>query len=68
MTTRSVHLGAFLYPTGHHIAAWRHPGSQADAGVDFRHYVRLAQAAGPRNSISCFLPTAWARAATTSSS
>ncbi|MBY4725786.1 MULTISPECIES: LLM class flavin-dependent oxidoreductase [Burkholderia] len=47
MTTRPghLHLGAFLYPTGHHIAAWRHPGSQADAGVDFRHYVRLAQAA-----------------------
>ncbi|OXI78117.1 nitrilotriacetate monooxygenase [Burkholderia sp. AU33423] len=47
MTTRTgyLHLGAFLYPTGHHIAAWRHPGSQADAGVDFRHYVRLAQAA-----------------------
>ncbi|KAB0636722.1 LLM class flavin-dependent oxidoreductase [Burkholderia latens] len=47
MTTRTghLHLGAFLYPTGHHIAAWRHPDSQADAGVDFRHYVRLAQAA-----------------------
>ena len=47
MTTRTghLHLGAFLYPTGHHIAAWRHPDSQADAGVDFGHYVRLAQAA-----------------------
>ncbi|KML56820.1 nitrilotriacetate monooxygenase [Burkholderia cepacia] len=47
MTTRTghLHLGAFLYPTGHHIAAWRHPGSQADAGVDFHHYARLAQAA-----------------------
>ncbi|KUY55216.1 LLM class flavin-dependent oxidoreductase [Burkholderia sp. RF2-non_BP3] len=47
MTTRTghLHLGAFLYPTGHHIAAWRHPDSHADAGVDFRHYVRLAQAA-----------------------
>jgi len=40
-----LHLGAFLYPTGHHIAAWRHPRSHADAGRDFRHYVRLAQAA-----------------------
>jgi N-acetyl-S-(2-succino)cysteine monooxygenase len=47
MTTRTghLHLGAFLYPTGHHIAAWRHPGSQADAGVDFHHYARLARAA-----------------------
>ncbi|SPK70491.1 Nitrilotriacetate monooxygenase component A (plasmid) [Cupriavidus taiwanensis] len=38
-------LGAFLYPSGHHIAAWRHPEAKADAGVDFRHYVELAQAA-----------------------
>jgi FMN-dependent oxidoreductase (nitrilotriacetate monooxygenase family) len=47
MTQRSGHLrlGAFLYPAGHHIAAWRHPEAQADAGVNFRHYVKLAQAA-----------------------
>jgi FMN-dependent oxidoreductase (nitrilotriacetate monooxygenase family) len=38
-------LGAFLYPAGHHIAAWRHPDAKADAGIDFRHYVALAQAA-----------------------
>lgn len=38
-------LGAFLYPTGHHIAAWRHPQAQADAGSNFAHYVALAQAA-----------------------
>ncbi|WP_144109551.1 LLM class flavin-dependent oxidoreductase [Paraburkholderia sp. BCC1886] len=47
MKRRSGHLrlGAFLYPSGHHIAAWRHPQSQADAGVQFRHYVKLAQTA-----------------------
>lgn len=47
MTQRSgtLRLGAFLYPTGHHIAAWRHPDAQADAGVNFAHYVQLAQAA-----------------------
>ncbi|SOE71566.1 FMN-dependent oxidoreductase, nitrilotriacetate monooxygenase family [Burkholderia sp. OK233] len=47
MSKRSGHLrlGAFLYPAGHHIAAWRHPEAQADAGVNFRHYVQLAQAA-----------------------
>ena len=47
MSQRKGHLrlGAFLYPTGHHIAAWRHPDSQADAGRDFRHYVQLAKAA-----------------------
>ena len=38
-------LGLFIYPAGHHIAAWRHPDAQADAGVNFKHYVRLAQAA-----------------------
>jgi FMN-dependent oxidoreductase (nitrilotriacetate monooxygenase family) len=38
-------LGLFIYPTGHHIAAWRHPDAEADAGVSLGHYVRLAQAA-----------------------
>jgi len=38
-------LGAFLYPTGHHVAAWRHPQAQADAGVNFAHYKQLAQTA-----------------------
>ncbi|HEY1608654.1 MAG TPA: LLM class flavin-dependent oxidoreductase [Paraburkholderia sp.] len=47
MSQRKGHLrlGAFLYPTGHHIAAWRHPHALADAGSNFRHYVQLAQAA-----------------------
>ncbi|WP_322011978.1 LLM class flavin-dependent oxidoreductase [Paraburkholderia sp. J12] len=47
MSQRSGHLrlGAFLYPTGHHIAAWRHPHALADAGSRFRHYVELARAA-----------------------
>ncbi|KQV84419.1 LLM class flavin-dependent oxidoreductase [Rhizobium sp. Root1220] len=40
-----LRLGAFLYPTGHHIAAWRHPDAQADAGSNFAHYVELAQLA-----------------------
>jgi len=38
-------LGAFLYPTGHHVAAWRHPEAQADAGVNFTHYKQLAHTA-----------------------
>src|SRR5580658_10478546 len=47
MSKRTGHmrLGAFLYPAGHHIAAWRHPDSRADAGTNFQHYVQLAQAA-----------------------
>jgi hypothetical protein len=40
-----LRLGAFFNPTGHHVASWRHPQSQADAGVNFDHYVELARTA-----------------------
>ncbi|CUX72246.1 MULTISPECIES: LLM class flavin-dependent oxidoreductase [Agrobacterium] len=48
MTTRTgeMHLGAFLYLTGHHVAAWRHPMTWA--GDTFSHYAdftRKAEAA-----------------------
>jgi N-acetyl-S-(2-succino)cysteine monooxygenase len=43
--TGELKLGAFLYPTGHHIAAWRHPLAQADAGSNFAHYAELARIA-----------------------
>ncbi len=42
---RRMSLGAFIYPTGHHIAAWRQPDACAEAGVDFGHYVQLARTA-----------------------
>ena len=42
---RFLKLGAFFHPTGHHVAAWLHEGSQIDAGTNFEHYVRLAQTA-----------------------
>ncbi len=42
---RQIKLGAFLMQTGHHIAAWRHPDAQADAGTNFRHYADLARRA-----------------------
>jgi N-acetyl-S-(2-succino)cysteine monooxygenase len=38
-------LGAFFNPTGHHVASWRHPQGQADAGINFKHYAELAQTA-----------------------
>jgi FMN-dependent oxidoreductase (nitrilotriacetate monooxygenase family) len=44
-TTRQMHLGAFLMETGHHVAAWRHPAVQANAGTDLRAYIKLAQTA-----------------------
>jgi alkanesulfonate monooxygenase len=40
-----LRLGAFFNPTGHHVASWRHPQSQADAGINFKHYVEIAQTA-----------------------
>ena len=40
-----LRLGAFFNPTGHHVASWRHPQSQADAGVNFPHFVEMAQIA-----------------------
>jgi FMN-dependent oxidoreductase (nitrilotriacetate monooxygenase family) len=40
-----VRLGAFFNPTGHHVASWRHPDAQADANVNFQHYVEITQTA-----------------------
>ncbi|MER8806698.1 LLM class flavin-dependent oxidoreductase [Mesorhizobium australicum] len=38
-------LGAFLWATGHHIAAWRHPKTHVTAGIDIDHYIALARTA-----------------------
>ncbi|SMO86792.1 LLM class flavin-dependent oxidoreductase [Paracoccus laeviglucosivorans] len=43
--TRKIALGAFLHPSGHHVAAWRHPQAASDAGINIRNYIRLAQLA-----------------------
>ncbi len=40
-----LRLGAFIMATGHHVAAWRHPGSVPDAGINIDHYVDLARTA-----------------------
>jgi alkanesulfonate monooxygenase len=40
-----MHLGAFMWGVGHHLAAWRHPSSDPSLVTDWRHYVRLAQIA-----------------------
>jgi FMN-dependent oxidoreductase (nitrilotriacetate monooxygenase family) len=40
-----MRLGAFLMAGGHHIAAWRHPDAHANAGVDIKHFISLAQTA-----------------------
>ncbi|GJD19768.1 monooxygenase-like [Rivularia sp. IAM M-261] len=43
--TRKFRLGAFIQATGHHVVAWRHPDSQADAGLNFEHYKEITQTA-----------------------
>ncbi len=55
---RQFSLGAFLMQTGHHIAGWRHPEAQADAGSNFRHYVELARKAEAAKFDAIFLADA----------
>ncbi|MDX8466620.1 LLM class flavin-dependent oxidoreductase [Mesorhizobium sp. VK23B] len=45
MSARQMKLGLFLWATGHHIAAWRHPDAHVTAGIDIDHYIRLARTA-----------------------
>lgn len=42
---RQLHLGAFLYFTGHHHAGWRHPDSGVEKMFDIQNYVRMAKKA-----------------------
>jgi FMN-dependent oxidoreductase (nitrilotriacetate monooxygenase family) len=45
---RQMKLGAFMYPGGHHVAAWRHPDVSATATTDFAYraaFARKAEAA-----------------------
>lgn len=44
-TDRKLRLGAFLQATGHHVAAWLHPGAQADAGHNLQHYQHVVRTA-----------------------
>lgn len=42
---RQLHLGAFVYGVGHHIAAWRHPETDTQGLFTFDFYKRFAQTA-----------------------
>src|SRR6195256_3606855 len=44
-TQPQMRLGAFFNPTGHHVASWRHPRAQADAGINFQHYLEITRTA-----------------------
>ncbi len=43
MSQRTLVLGTILYPSGHHVGAWRHPSTQVNANIDVNHYVRAAR-------------------------
>jgi FMN-dependent oxidoreductase (nitrilotriacetate monooxygenase family) len=40
---RQLRLNLFVYPGGHHEAAWRHPGSDIGRILDISYYQELAQ-------------------------
>lgn len=42
---KQLHLGLFIYPAGHHIAAWRHPAVDAGSIAGMDYYRRAAQSA-----------------------
>ncbi|WP_028549437.1 LLM class flavin-dependent oxidoreductase [Paenibacillus sp. UNC451MF] len=42
---RQMHLGAFLFGVGHHVAAWRYPETEAHGILDPAFYERFAQTA-----------------------
>lgn len=42
---RQLHLNLFVYPGGHHEAAWRYPASAPERVLDLSYYVGLARAA-----------------------
>ncbi|MBP1156375.1 MULTISPECIES: hypothetical protein [unclassified Paenibacillus] len=42
---KQMHLGAFIYYVGHHIAAWRHPDAKSSGIMDLNFYREVAQTA-----------------------
>ena len=58
-TRRQLKLGAFIMATGHHIAAWRHPLADADAGHNIDALPRARRRRRSAGcSIWCSSPTA----------
>ncbi|WP_416980835.1 LLM class flavin-dependent oxidoreductase [Streptomyces sp. T028] len=66
MSSRKLHLNAFLMNTGHHEASWRLPESDPNAHVELGHYVELARIAERGTFDSLFLadgPQLWSSVA-----
>jgi len=52
---RQLTLNLFLYPGGHHEAAWRHPRSKPERGLDITYYQELARKAEAAKFDAIFL-------------
>lgn len=53
--TRQLRLNLFVYPGGHHEAAWRHPGSSPERVLDLSYYQELARTAEEAKLDALFL-------------
>jgi len=42
---KHLKLGVFIAGTGHHVASWRHPNTQADGSINLSYFQQLAQTA-----------------------
>lgn len=56
MLSRRLSLALMLYPTGHHVSAWRDPNTQVDAGIDFKHYAKATLTAEQAGFEIAFVP------------
>src|SRR5690242_4215494 len=43
MSSRQLHLGAFMRPVSIHTGAWRYPGAFPDANFNLSHMQRMVQ-------------------------
>lgn len=55
MNTRQLKLNLFIYPGGHHEAAWRHPHSAIERVLDIGYYQDLARRAETEKLDAVFL-------------
>ena len=54
---RQLHLGAFFFGVGHHLAAWRHPDVDPTASTTLRTLQDWARQAEAAKFDAIFLPT-----------
>ncbi|SOD63279.1 FMN-dependent oxidoreductase, nitrilotriacetate monooxygenase family [Streptomyces zhaozhouensis] len=55
MTRRQLHLNLFVYPGGHHEAAWRYRGSAPERMLDAHYYQEIARRAEAEKFDAVFL-------------